>query len=77
MKVYEYVQQSSIHTELVISYLQGRTILNMKRVFKQHIKQYIQCVLIYISHMLRFGGKKIQACIMLMYLFIFLVLKKI
>lgn len=38
-------------------------ILHMKVVFKQHIIQYIQCVSIYISNMLKFflgGGKSMM-----------------
>lgn len=49
--------QRSIYTELATSFISKvEIILHMKIVFKQHIKQYIQCVLVYISNMLILGG---------------------
>lgn len=46
------------HTYLpcAIFYLQVEIILHKELVFKQHINQYIQCVLAHITNMLKSGG---------------------
>lgn len=48
------------HTYLpcAIFYLQVEIILHKELVFKQHINQYIQCVLVHVTNTLKSGGEK-------------------
>lgn len=61
MKGYEHVQGKGSYIACDIFYLQVEIILHKKIVFKQHIKQYIQCVLVHITNMLKSEGEKNQA----------------
>lgn len=60
MKGYEPVQSKGSYIACDIFYLQVEIILHKKIVFKQHINQYIQGVLVHITNMLKSEGGEIK-----------------